>query len=609
MNKKDVIYIEPNDDITDILANIKKSENKIVALVPPKKAGVLRSIVNFKLIAKTAAKEEKAIVLVTTDESLIKLASTVKMPVAKNLQSKPKLPEGIEAAELGDKKTTELSEEEADEVTTEVEDEPVAPKKKERKTTVIDEAEEEAEASEAESAPAKAVVRKKDEVEGSDLSKSHKDSAKEKTAKSDEKEIKVPNMQKYTKFIVLGLILLVAVIGFTFWATAIAPAATIKVRVTATANNFSESIKFVDNENASDPDNGVFYAERKTIKKQASKDFEATGEVDKGIKATGSLQITRPVGETITANNANFSVPDGSHFYHNGKEYVVTKGGSINLSLGDNLSKNLKCTDTGSFFAPVRTCSLTAAVSSDRISIEAVASGEEYNVDEKTTTGWTSSVNIPANYTISVSAISGGLSKVVKQVSEDDVRNADETLTVANEVDIKNELKTDFSSDYVLIEASFAAGEAKITTSPSIGEEVGDDVKPKIIKEVEYSILAVNRDDLDRFITTKTNQKISGDATQRIFSTGVSKNATDNSAYIDGYKSESNSAKLKSTVKIGPMIDEETVAKEAYGKKVGAVRTKLDSINGVKSEISTSYFWVNSIPADENKVKIEISVE
>jgi hypothetical protein len=121
--------------------------------------------------------------------------------------------------------------------------------------------------------------------------------------------------------------------------------------------------------------------------------------------------------------------------------------------------------------------------------------------------------------------------------------------------------------------------------------------------------LAVNRDDLDRFITAKTTQKISGDATQRIFSTGVSKNATDNSAYIDGYKSESNSAKLKSTVKIGPMINEEMIAKEAYGKKVGAVRTKLDSINGVKSEISTSYFWVNSIPDDENKVKIEITVE
>ena len=608
MNKKDVIYIEPNDDITDILSNIKKSENKIVALVPPKKAGVLRSVVNFKLIAKTAAKEDKAIVLVTADESLTKLASTVKMPVAKNLQSKPKLPEDIDAAELGEKKTTELTEENLDEVTTEVEEEPEAPKKKERKTTVIDEAKENKEEAGEESAPVKVVAKKKDEAEGSSLSKSRKDVMKEKSEKSDEKEIKVPNMQKYTKFIVLGLVLLVLVIGFTFWASTIAPAATIKVRVTATSSNFSEGIKFVDNENASDPDNGIFYAERKTIKKQASKDFEATGEVDKGIKATGSLQITRPAGETITQANANFSVPEGSRFYHAGKEYVVTKGGSINLLLG-NPSKNLTCTDSGSIFAPVRTCTLNAAVSSDKISIEAAENGDEYNIDERTTTGWTSSLNIPSNYTISVSAIGGGISKKVKQVSEDDVRAADEALTVANEVDVKSEFKTDFAGDYVLIESSFAAGEAKITTSPSIGEEVGDDVKPKIIKEVEYSILAVNRDDLDRFITAKTTQKISGDATQRIFSTGVSKNATDNSAYIDGYKSESNSAKLKSTVKIGPMITEEMIAKEAYGKKVGAVRTKLDSINGVKSEISTSYFWVNSIPDDENKVKIEITVE
>ena len=51
---KDVIYIEPEDDITDILTNIKGAKNKIIALVPPKKAGVLRSAVNFKLIAKAA---------------------------------------------------------------------------------------------------------------------------------------------------------------------------------------------------------------------------------------------------------------------------------------------------------------------------------------------------------------------------------------------------------------------------------------------------------------------------------------------------------------------------------------------------------------------------
>ena len=72
---KDVIYIEPEDDITDILANIKGAKNRVVALVPPKKAGVLRSAVNFKLIAKTATRADKVVVLISNDESLVKLAA------------------------------------------------------------------------------------------------------------------------------------------------------------------------------------------------------------------------------------------------------------------------------------------------------------------------------------------------------------------------------------------------------------------------------------------------------------------------------------------------------------------------------------------------------
>jgi rRNA-processing protein FCF1 len=94
---KDVIYIEPEQDITYILANIKASKHKIIALVPPKKAGVLRSAVNFKLIAKTARQNEKTVVLITTDESLRRLAGSVTMPVAKSLQSKPQLPESDDA--------------------------------------------------------------------------------------------------------------------------------------------------------------------------------------------------------------------------------------------------------------------------------------------------------------------------------------------------------------------------------------------------------------------------------------------------------------------------------------------------------------------------------
>ena len=104
---KDVIYIEPEDDITDIITKIENSKSKIVALVPPKKAGVFRSVVNIKSIAKVGASAKKTIVLVTTDPSIVKIAAVTKIPVAKNLQSAPVVP----VAEVETNDTTESVEE------------------------------------------------------------------------------------------------------------------------------------------------------------------------------------------------------------------------------------------------------------------------------------------------------------------------------------------------------------------------------------------------------------------------------------------------------------------------------------------------------------------
>ncbi|MBO7132160.1 hypothetical protein J6V85_02805 [Candidatus Saccharibacteria bacterium] len=98
---KDVIYIEPEDDITDIITKIENSKEKIVALVPPKKAGVLRSVVNIKLITKAATSAKKTAVLVTTDPSIMKLAAATKLPVTKDLQSAPSIPEAeVEGEEV-----------------------------------------------------------------------------------------------------------------------------------------------------------------------------------------------------------------------------------------------------------------------------------------------------------------------------------------------------------------------------------------------------------------------------------------------------------------------------------------------------------------------------
>jgi hypothetical protein len=97
---KDVIYIEPEDDITDIITKIENSKEKIIALVPPKKAGILRSIVNIKLLVKAGTAAKKTIVLVTTDPSIIKLAASVKLPVTKDLTTAPTIPDGKKVAPI-----------------------------------------------------------------------------------------------------------------------------------------------------------------------------------------------------------------------------------------------------------------------------------------------------------------------------------------------------------------------------------------------------------------------------------------------------------------------------------------------------------------------------
>ena len=56
---KDVIYIDVEDDITTIISKIKASKERIIALVPPRRIGVLQSAVNIRLLARAATSADK----------------------------------------------------------------------------------------------------------------------------------------------------------------------------------------------------------------------------------------------------------------------------------------------------------------------------------------------------------------------------------------------------------------------------------------------------------------------------------------------------------------------------------------------------------------------
>ena len=71
---KDTIYIDIDEEITGIIDKVRASDGKIVALVLPKRASVLQSIVNMKLLKRSADEAKKHLVLITSEAGLLPLA-------------------------------------------------------------------------------------------------------------------------------------------------------------------------------------------------------------------------------------------------------------------------------------------------------------------------------------------------------------------------------------------------------------------------------------------------------------------------------------------------------------------------------------------------------
>lgn len=570
---KDVVYIEPEDDITDIIARVKAAKLKLVALVPPKKIGVLRSAVNTKLVAKAAHEAEKVVVIVTTDSALIKLAAAAQIPVAKNLQSRPKLPSEII------EKEKELGEQVIDEAdfADEIEEENIdgIPKNKNQQSG----------AKSARSASSGTTEKKSKKASADqDLTSDdlEKDEDKGKKGKKDKKgKFNIPVLEKYRKWIIAGGIFLVLLIVFLVWAFVFAPAAKISVAIRTTSNNFSENVSFVTGTATAKPSEGVFTLEEKTVEKASSVEFTATGQKDVGEKAHGTLRLTASFS-TATVDDT-ISVPAGTVFARGEYQYTTDSGINFKLDSEDD------CTVTQ---LRSGTCTISATVNAT-----AVASGDKYNIGAYDS-GWSTSVG---NVSASNTAFSGGSSKVVTVVSQADYNNAKEKLASQGKEDGKTELEKQFGSDVITIASSLEVNTSDPVATPGVDQEVGSGVTPKITATTTYKMSAVDKTKVEDYIKGKTEEKLASD--QKIY-------AVDTPFFENFSKGSSITAKLKSSTKSGPKVTEEDILEKSKGKKIGEVQSLLKSINGVSSvNVKTSFPWVGSVPDDVNKVTIELKVE
>ena len=550
---KDVIYIEPEDDITDIILKIENSKEKIVAIVPPKKAGVFRSVVNIKLIAKTGTTSEKTIVLVTVDPSIIKLAAAAKIPVAKNLQSAPEIPDVSSNEEPDTTEKEELVEDEPEE-----EEEKDVPEKEEE----TEEEEEEEKEEKPEKKPAKKA--------------SHKSGNKFVNWLKDHKKLSIAAG--------IGCLCLIL---FLVWAFTIAPAANIVVAIKTDQKNFSENVTFTDNLSSENATDGVFYLEQKKIDMPQEVEFEATGKKNLGEKATGSVIIrhkfTTDGSYPIEAMNVN------------GLKFIVTPSASLSwdgkkVSECDNFEPDKIGVDEVMSWVEKNGCVKTV-----KVNVVADEPGTKFNIEPSC--NWVALSGVGG---CSEAAMTGGTDNEITVVQQSDIIKAQNELTSTKEEEIKSKLYETIGDSYYVIDSSFEQATSATTSTPAADEEVKEGVKPTLKMTTTASVYVIDKVKLEEFIDKKANLEDG----QKIYEI--------KDLYIENISQIKNGStnKLKAQYFVGPKITEGELFDKIRGRGLGDAQREIREIYGVSDvKIEPSYPWVMTIPNDSSKVGIVFEVK
>lgn len=499
--KKDIIYIDVEDDITAIIGKVKESAEKIVALVPPKRIGVLQSAVNLRLLQRTASQNEKRIVLITGNQALTGLAAAASIPVARNLQSKPEIAE-IPALDIDD----------GDDVI-DGSDLPVGIHAGFNDDKSADEKREEdlIKGVDVEREPSKAPP-----VIGGGSGKK----------KPSGKSRKVPNFNVFRKRLVLCIVAAVVLIGGLIWAIVFAPGATIVLTARTSDAEVNDVAKLGKQTNA---EQGIIEVATQQSTDDVEISFEASGEKDVSEYATGAVRfrstqfssegVVIPAGTTLTSSS--------------GKKYETTEGGTM-----------------------VRSGSAATAT----VEIKASERGTDSNGATGSMEG--APEGISAQVT---DATSGGTDKKVPIVTASDVQTAKEKLVRQSTDDPEKALAGKFPSSATIIKESFNADYGDIASSPAIGEETANNKRATLKGTVKYSLSAIQEDQVTAYLEQSLKQQMQDQTKQKIYATGVKKLELSEYTRSDGSQSVRIKATGKIGPEINEGDIKEQVAGKRYG--------------------------------------------
>lgn len=548
---KHTVYIDVDDEITSIIEKVKSTPERIVALVLPKRATVLQSIVNMKLLKKSATHSKKSLVLITSEAGLMPLAGVVGLHVAKSLQSKPAIPPAPDRSETSATEVTDEDEEPSIDKTRPIGD----------------------------LATAASVVKDDDGNEVIEIDNvSEIATSKDSPAKKLAKRFKVPNFDKFRIgffLSILGVILLV--FGWVM-AAVVMPSAVVTITTDTTTINASVSFTANTAVQTLDLATAQVPAVAKEVKKTDTEKTTATGKKDKGDKATG----------TVTIRNCDYSdsftIASGSTFTASGKSFVSTESVVV-----------------PKFTGPASSCTLPGGSSGKAtVNVQASGSGPSYNLSAQqySVPGVASGSKVDGQG----SAMTGGTSNFVTVVSQDDVDKAVAKMKGRLDQEATTELNALLKvEDLTGLDETRVTGAPVVKATPGVDAEASGEVT--VTAETTYSVLGVKQDYLSQLIKKDASTKI--DTTRQ----SISDDGLETAAIrLEARKSPTEAQmNIQSLVTAGPELNEATIKDQIRGKKKGDVEKLIGSLPGVK-DVTVQYkpFWVFSTPKATKKIKIVI---
>lgn len=542
---KDTVYIDADDEITSIINKIEKASHKVVALVLPKRTSALQSIVNMRLLKRSAEKADKSVVIITSEPALLPLAGAAGLHIAKNLHSQPEIPPSpIFSAEPKPK---------IDEDAAAIGD----------SSAKLDYHRSIGELAAGQSVDEPDAIALDDEDEPKPTGK------KAKNASPKNKKLKIPNFEKFRLLMAAGVLGVFLLIFFIIFGLIVWPKAKITLRTNSLPVSAQFNLKTSDTAKTYDEAASVIPAVLKTQDQSSTQQVQATGQKNLGNKASGKL--------TMRTANCSGKLPS-----------------SVDAGTGAVANSLTFITQEKAAFSPTVDGGGNCYYTSGSVGILAQQGGSKYNL----AAGQTFSISSQGLSGSNGAALGGGTDNTVAVISQSDVDGAKQKLGNANSDSAAQAfLKALADGGLYVISSTLKTSDPVLTASPDVGQQASTST---VTIKVTYSVLTLKKEDITQAINNKLDKQIDKKK-QKVSSTDVLKDAK--TSVLDQSSPTVANLRIDLDTTAIPIIDVASVQKLAAGKKTGDITNLLSSYPGVKSvDVKFSPFWVSKAPKKASKI-------